>query len=152
MVECAELLRTRWHHRLARKALDSQIVSPISKITWIFTEFVHKHPVLHVNIVMFVAVSARKSDYEQGKLVRMLQSSKCHKGRLLHYFPASKRLSFPPFSSYLRSSLILMLWSIWIQEPKCSKTVKLLTLCILKVFPVFKVFCIAGMQKKGRKR
>ncbi|KAG0604560.1 hypothetical protein M758_10G180000 [Ceratodon purpureus] len=36
-------------------------------------------------------VSARKSDYEQGKLVRMLQSSKCHKGRLLHYFPASSR-------------------------------------------------------------
>uniref|UniRef100_A0A7I4ECC9 Non-haem dioxygenase N-terminal domain-containing protein n=1 Tax=Physcomitrium patens TaxID=3218 RepID=A0A7I4ECC9_PHYPA len=36
-------------------------------------------------------VSARKPDYEEGKLVRMLKSSKCHKGRLLHYFPASNR-------------------------------------------------------------
>lgn len=36
-------------------------------------------------------VSARKADYERGKLLRMLQNSKCHKGRLLHYFPASSR-------------------------------------------------------------
>jgi hypothetical protein len=29
--------------------------------------------------------------YEEGKLERMLSNSKCHKGRMLHYFPASCR-------------------------------------------------------------
>jgi hypothetical protein len=34
-------------------------------------------------------VYSRKPMYERGKLERMLRDSKCHKGRLLHYFPAS---------------------------------------------------------------
>ncbi|CAK9196621.1 unnamed protein product [Sphagnum troendelagicum] len=34
-------------------------------------------------------VYSRKPMYEKGKLERMLRDSKCHKGRLLHYFPAS---------------------------------------------------------------
>jgi hypothetical protein len=36
-------------------------------------------------------VYSRKPMYEKGKLERMLRDSKCHKGRLLHYFPASCR-------------------------------------------------------------
>lgn len=36
-------------------------------------------------------VLARKVNYEQGKLARMLHNSRCHKGRLLHYFPATSR-------------------------------------------------------------
>lgn len=39
----------------------------------------------------FVAVSSRIAKYENSKLVRILKSSKCHKARLLHYFPALSR-------------------------------------------------------------
>lgn len=55
------------------------------------TDFVVRLYDLGRNSLFFVAVSSRIADYENSKLVRILNSSKCHKARLLHYFPALSR-------------------------------------------------------------